>query len=90
MSESSLSLQQRKSTLFLHSRSNRILILLFTVFVPSEAFFIEGYDNLWTLMIGLLSKNKVSFVRIFPVRDEKNVCKSLDARLRHNIGRHQI
>lgn len=49
-----------------------ILLLLVTVFVPGEAFLIEGYDYLWALMIGLPGKHKISLLRVFPARAKKN------------------
>lgn len=54
----------------MHSRTDSVFLLLVTVFVPGETFLIECYDNLWALMIGLLSKHKISLIRVFPARDK--------------------
>lgn len=59
----------------LHSRTDSILLLLVTVFMPGKTFLIEGYNYLWALMIGLLGKHEISLLRIFPARKHKNVFK---------------
>lgn len=56
------SLQWRFPPEALPSSTNGILLLLVTVFMPSEALLVEGYDDLWTLMIGLLGKNEIRFI----------------------------
>lgn len=50
------------------SRTDRILLLFVTVFMPGETFLIEGYNYLWALMIGLLGKHEISLLRVFPTR----------------------
>lgn len=68
-----LSLQRRRSRVLLRlmpSCTDSVLLLLVAVFMPGETFLIESYDNLWTLMIGLLGKNEISLVGVFPARDE--------------------
>jgi len=51
-----------------HSSANRVLLLLVTVFMPGETFLIEGYDDLWALMIGFLGKHEIRLIRVFPAR----------------------
>lgn len=52
----------------MRSRTDRILLLFVTVFMPGETFLIEGYNYLWALMIGLLGKHEISLLRVFPTR----------------------
>lgn len=52
----------------MRSRTDRILLLFVTVFMPGETFLIEGYNYLWALMIGLLGKHEISLLRVFPAR----------------------
>lgn len=54
----------------MRSRTDSVLLLLVTVFMPGETFLIEGYDNLWALMIGLLGKHKISLIRVFPASNK--------------------
>lgn len=48
------------------SRTDSILFLLVTIFMPGETLLVECYYYLWALMIGLLGKHKISLLRVFP------------------------
>lgn len=52
-----------------NSRADGILLLLVAVFMPGQTLLVKGYDYLWALMIGLLGKDEISLIRIFPERD---------------------
>lgn len=57
----------------INSSTDCILLLLVTVFMPGETFFIESYDNLWALVIGILCKHKIGLIRVFPAGEKKQV-----------------
>lgn len=60
------------------SRTDCILLLLITLFVPGEALLVEGYYYLRTFVIGFLGEHQISLLRVFPA-ERRTSCKYLNA-----------